>query len=80
MSEESKLTQHFLVPEHVRLAEEQKQEFLKKNNISIKQLPMIHITDPAIKDLGFKVQDVLLIKRKSAVTKEADYYRVVVDG
>lgn len=41
---------------------------------------MIKISDPAIKDLGVKAGDVILIKRKSHTAKETDYYRLVVDG
>ncbi len=80
MAEAPQITQHFLVPQHIKLAEEQKQGLLKKFNISFKQLPMIKISDPAIKNLGVKVNDVILIKRKSPTAKETDYYRLVVDG
>ena len=72
--------QHFLVPKHIRLTDEQKREILKKLNVSIKQLPMIKVTDPALKDMNCKVNDLILIKRKSQTAKEADYYRVVIDG
>ena len=80
MAEEPQITQHLLVPQHIKLTEEEKYQLLKKFNISIKQLPMISIKDPAIKDLGVKVNDVILIKRKSDTAKETDYYRVVIDG
>ena len=80
MTEEFKITQHFLVPQHIKLTEEQKKELLKKFNISIKQLPMIKKNDPAIKDLLVVPNDVILVRRKSPTTKETDYYRVIVDG
>ncbi len=81
MAEELKqIIRHFLVPDHIKLTPEQRDALLKKFNISIKQLPMIQISDPALLDRGFNVGDVILIKRKSLTTKEADYYRVVVDG
>ncbi len=80
MAEEAQLTQHFLVPQHIRLTDEQKREVLKKYNISSKQLPMIKISDPAIKDMGLKVNDVILVKRKSPTAKETEYYRLVIDG
>lgn len=80
MAEESQMIQHFLVPQHIKLTDEQKQGLLKKFNISIKQLPLIKISDSAIKNLGVKVNDVILIKRKSPTAKEIDYYRLVIDG
>ena len=75
-----KINQHFLVPQHMKLTEEQKERLLKNFNISTKQLPMIKISDPAIKEMGVRVNDVILIKRKSNTAKETDYYRVVIDG
>ncbi len=80
MTEEFKITQHFLVPQHIRLTEEQKKDLLKKFNISVKQLPEIKVNDPAIKDLQVAVNDVIQIKRRSHTAKETDYFRVVVDG
>jgi len=78
MAEELQINQHFLVPQHIKLTEEQKKQLLETFNISLKQLPMIKIDDPAIKDMGVKVNDVILIKRKSPTAKETDYYRLVV--
>lgn len=80
MAEEVQLTQHFLVPQHKRLTDEQKKELLKKYNISIKQLPMIKVNDPAIKEMNCKVGDLILVKRPSPTAKETEYFRVVVDG
>ncbi len=80
MTDGFKISQHFLVPQHIKLTEEQKERLLKSFNISIKQLPMIKISDPAIKEMGMRVNDVILIKRKSNTAKETDYYRVVIDG
>ena len=80
MTDESKIIQHKLVPEHLKLTEEQKRHLLQNFNISVKQLPMIKLSDPTIKSLNLKVNDVIQVKRKSATAREADYYRVVVDG
>ena len=80
MTEESQLTQHSLVPEHIKLTDEQKKNLLDKYNISIKQLPMIKTSDPALKDMGLKVNDIILIKRHSPTAKYTDYYRVIIDG
>lgn len=80
MPEEAQHIQHFLVPHHIRLTDEQKKEVLKKFNISVKQLPMIKVNDPAIRNMNPKVNDLVLIRRKSPTAKETEYYRVVIDG
>jgi len=80
MVEETQTVKHFFVPEHIKLTDEQKYELLKKYNISIKQLPMIHVNDPALKDMDAKIHDVILVRRASQTAKETEYYRVVVDG
>ena len=80
MEEQSQQIQHFLVPKHIRMTDEQKKDLLKKFNISIKQLPKIKVNDPALKDGGVKVNDIIIVRRRSPTAKETDYYRVVVDG
>ncbi|MEM5879132.1 MAG: DNA-directed RNA polymerase subunit H [Candidatus Aenigmatarchaeota archaeon] len=71
---------HQLVPKHIILSEEERSEILKKYKISLRQLPRILITDPAIADKNPKVGDVVKIVRKSPTAGEAIYYRVVVKG
>ena len=80
MVEEAQTIRHSLVPEHIKLNDEQKKEILDKFNISLKQLPMIRVNDPALKNIQIKVNDLILIKRESPTAKETEYYRVVVDG
>ena len=78
--EETQLIKHFLVPEHVKLSDEEKKNLLQKYNISLRQLPMINIKDPAIKNLSLNVGDVIRIRRSQKNPKEEDFFRVVVDG
>ncbi|MDI6721654.1 MAG: DNA-directed RNA polymerase subunit H [Candidatus Aenigmarchaeota archaeon] len=66
------------VPKHVVLAPDEKAEFLKQYNITVKQLPRIKESDAAVKMTGAKKGDVLKIIRNSPVAGEAVYYRVVV--
>ncbi len=80
MSEQVIAIKHFLVPEHIKISEEEKDKLLQQHNISLKQLPQIYASDPALKGFDVKVDDVILIKRKSPVTTRADYYRAVIDG
>lgn len=73
------ITQHFLVPKHEILSEEEKQELLKKYNIKLEDLPKIKITDPAIKHLNPKPGDIVRIIRKSPTAGTSVYYRVVIE-
>ncbi len=79
MSEETiDITKHEFVPKHTKLSEEETEEFLKKFNISRKQLPRILKEDPALMKLDVKKGDVIKIMRKSPTTGEAEFYRGVV--
>ena len=80
MAEETQIPKHFLVPEHLKLNDADKIKLLEKYNISIKQLPVIKINDPAIKTLGVKAGDVIIIKRKSATARQTEFFRVVING
>jgi len=72
------IREHNLVPKHIVLNEQEKEELLKKYGISIRQLPRILVTDPVVKLLNAKVGDVIKIIRKSETAGETVYYRVVV--
>lgn len=74
------ITNHKLVPEHIKLSEQEKDQLLNKYNISLKQMPTILDTDAAIKNLNAKPGDIIMIKRKSQTTKESLFYRVVING
>jgi DNA-directed RNA polymerase subunit H len=78
--EEIDVAEHVLVPKHIILSEEEKNEVLKKYRVSLKQLPRIIITDPAIKNMNPKIGDVVKIVRESRTAKEIVFYRVVVRG
>lgn len=77
---QTQIINHFLVPLHEKMSEEEKQEFLIKNNISTKQLPQISSNDAAIKSLNANIGDVIKITRKSPTAKETIFYRVVING
>jgi DNA-directed RNA polymerase subunit H len=74
------VSKHELVPKHEILSKEEKEELLKKYGITIKELPRILSSDPAIKALNPKIGDVIKITRKSKTAEESVYYRVVVRG
>lgn len=69
-----------MVPMHVILTEEEKNEVLKKYRVALKQLPRILITDPAIADKNPNAGDVVKIIRNSPTAGETFYFRVVVRG
>jgi DNA-directed RNA polymerase subunit H (RpoH/RPB5) len=74
------ITKHELVPKHILLNENEKNEMLKKYGVVLKQLPRITITDPVIKILDGKPGDVVKIIRKSQTAGETVYYRVIIKG
>jgi len=57
------MERHILASEHIKLTKEEKDKVLTKHNISIKQLPRILESDPAIKNLEAKPGEVIMIKR-----------------
>ena len=74
------ITEHHLVPKHEVINKEEKKVLLEKLNISLKQLPFILSTDPMVKQLNAKEDDVIKITRKSSTAGESVYYRVVIHG
>ncbi len=70
---------HEMVPEHVLLTPEEGVEVLKGFGIGAPQLPKIHINDPASKEIGAKVGDIIKIVRKSTTAKHSIFYRLVID-
>jgi len=74
---EINIFENYLVPKHEIMTEEEKQQLLKKFNISLKQLPRIKERDPAVKAIGAKKGDIIKIERKEG-DKVIVYYRVVI--
>lgn len=74
------ISKHELVPKHILLSEEEKEDVLKKYGITLRQLPRILETDPAIKEMNAKPGDVVKIIRKSPNAGESLYFRVVIKG
>jgi DNA-directed RNA polymerase subunit H len=70
---------HDLVPEHALLTPEEAEEVLKGYGIGAPQLPKIHVNDPAAKEIGAKVGDIIRILRRSPTAKQSVFYRLVID-
>ena len=67
---------HILQPKHIKLKSEEVKKLIEKYNISLSQLPVIKIEDPALPE-GCIKGDVIKIERKDD-DKTAQYFRVIV--
>jgi DNA-directed RNA polymerase subunit H (RpoH/RPB5) len=74
------ITKHILVPKHVKLTGEEKQEVLKEYNLLLSQFPMVLLSDAAIQNLKPEVGDIIKIIRDSPTNIKSIFYRVVVHG
>ena len=70
---------HEMVPEHVLLTPDEGLQVLREVGIDAPQLPKIHANDPAAKEIGAKVGDIIKIIRKSTTAKHSVFYRLVID-
>ena len=71
------ITKHALIPKHSKVSEKEKKELLDKYSISIKELPKMFKSDPAIESLDAKPGDVIKIIRKSPTAGEVVFFRAV---
>jgi DNA-directed RNA polymerase subunit H len=70
---------HETVPEHVLLTPEESAVMLEGFGIVAPQLPKIHVSDPAAKEIGAKVGDIIKVIRRSPTAKQSIFYRLVID-
>ena len=68
---------HDFIPLHT-IANEKDLAELSLKNISVEKLPLISISDAAIKHLEVKDGDVIKIKRKNEIIGDIYYYRRVI--
>ncbi|MDH7517229.1 MAG: DNA-directed RNA polymerase subunit H [Candidatus Thermoplasmatota archaeon] len=71
---------HKLVPPHMIISDKERDEILKKYNITPDQLPRILNTDPVAVSIGAKPGQIVKIIRRSQTAKEAVAYRLVVES
>ncbi len=74
------VTKHELAQVHSKLNEKEKKEILARYNATIKELPKIFTSDPAVSHLDIKQGDVVKITRNSRTCGKTDFYRGVIDG
>ena len=70
---------HIYVPKHEIMSKKEAEDVLEKFHTKPTEMPLIYVTDPAIKGLGVKPGDMIKIIRKSATAGESVYYRYVVE-
>ena len=70
--------EHELIPEHSKLSEKDAKDLLKKYSLTIREIPKILITDPAIAHLDVKEGDIIKIKRNSRTAGETVFFRGVI--
>lgn len=74
------VSKHVLVPKHTKISEKEKKELLERYSTTLKDIPRILKTDPAIQELDVKEGDIIKIVRKSPTAGETIFYRRVVNA
>lgn len=74
----SSMMNHFLVPIHEIVSEEEAIEIIKKYGGKKEKFPKIILADPVIEEINAKAGDLIRIIRESPTAGKSVYYRVVV--
>jgi len=78
MPKKVNILEHELVPLHIKLTKEEARALLKRMGVKPYQLPWILASDPAVKALGAKPGDIIMIIRKSPTAGVSVVFRLVV--
>lgn len=71
---------HILIPKHIKLGDKEKKELMEKYAITVRQLPKILASDPALAGIDVKAGDIVKIVRKSPTAGETVFYRGVLNA
>ncbi|MGI0092390.1 MAG: DNA-directed RNA polymerase subunit H [Nitrososphaerales archaeon] len=80
VEQETKVTDHVLVPKHEILTDEQKKQVLVEFNATENQFPYLFSIDPVVREIDAKPGDMVKITRVSDTAGETTYYRFVVES
>jgi DNA-directed RNA polymerase subunit H (RpoH/RPB5) len=69
---------HTYVPKHVKLTDEEADEFYKKYNVNETQIPEISRFDPVARALCLRPKQICKITRYDKISYKNDYYRICV--
>jgi DNA-directed RNA polymerase subunit H len=70
---------HIYVPKHEIINKDEAMKVLEKYHTKPTEMPLIYVSDPAIRGLGVKPGDMIKITRNSPTAGESVYYRYVVE-
>ena len=73
----AKVSDHFLVPKHEIVPEDEVDELLKEFGITKDKLPQILKSETIVSEIGAKKGDVIKITRTSPTAGKCIYFRIV---
>ena len=71
------VSQHSLVPKHVKASDSELKELLERHSLTLNLLPKIILGDPSIAGLSVKEGDVVKVVRDSRTAGQSFYFRRV---
>lgn len=74
------ISKHVLVPKHSKVSDKERKEVLEQYAITLRELPKINSTDPALDGLDVQEGDIIKIVRNSQSAGESIFYRRVTRG
>jgi DNA-directed RNA polymerase subunit H len=78
MSIKVNVLDHIMVPDHKIMTEDEVSALLGRYSITFEQLPKVYHDDPAVRQIGGKVGEVIRITRQSQTAGVAEAFRLVI--
>lgn len=72
------LTDHVLVPKHIRLSDIERDEIMKAYMMTKEQCPKVYVNDPVARWFGLDIGEMCRIIRPSPVSGFSPYYRICI--